>query len=93
MPKKYKPIPHFNNEDEEREFWAVADTSDYFDFSKAERVIFPNLKPSMRKVSVRMPEWLISSLKSLANKQDVPYQSLMKLFLADRVKEELGVAK
>lgn len=93
MKKKLKPIPEFKNEDEERDFWATADSSEYFDWSKAEQVVFPNLKPSTRSVSIRLPEWLLNYLKELANAQDVPYQSLMKIFLAERVKKELKLTK
>lgn len=89
MNKKFKPIPKFKSEDEERDFWATADTSEYFDWSKAERAVFPNLKPSTQTISLRLPESLLAYIKSLANKRDVPYQSLMKMFLADRVAQEL----
>lgn len=92
MLKRFKSMPKFKNEDAERKFWAQADTSQYFDFDKAQPVIFPNLKPSTRKISVRLPEWLIGYLKSLANQRDMPYQSLLKMFLADRVKKELHLA-
>lgn len=91
MKKKLKPIPKFKNEDQERAFWAAADASDYFDFAKAEPAIFPNLKPARQRISLRMPAWLINGLKSLANQRDIPYQSLTKIFLAERVKEELAV--
>lgn len=87
--KKLKQIPKFKNEDEEREFWATHDSTDYIDWSKAERAIFPNLKPSTESISLRLPQWLIASLKQLANKKDVPYQSLMKIFLAERIEQEL----
>lgn len=93
MRKRYKQIPKFKSEDEERKFWTKADTSEYFDYDKAERVIFPNLRPSTRKISLRLPEWLIDGVKTLANAQDVPYQSLMKLFLSERVKRELRFGK
>jgi len=89
MKKKFKPIPKFKTEDDERDFWAKADSSDYFDWSKAEEVIFPNLHPSTKSISLRLPEWLLARLKELANFRDVPYQSLIKIFLADRVKKEL----
>lgn len=89
MKKKFKSIPKFKNEDEERDFWATADTSEYFDWDKAEPVIFPNLKPSTETISLRLPEWLLAHIKQLANKRDVPYQSLMKIFLAERVEQEL----
>lgn len=89
MKKKLKPVPQFKNEDEERDFWATADTTEYFDWSKAERVVFPNLKRSTRSISLRLPESLISYIRQLANKDDVPYQSLIKMFLAERVRQEL----
>ena len=89
MKKKLKPIPKFKNEDEEREFWATADTSEYFDWSKAEPVIFPNLKPTTKSISLRLPEYLLARIKEIANSRDVPYQSLMKIFLAERVEKEL----
>lgn len=87
--KKFKRIPKFKNEDEERDFWATADSSEYFDWSKAERVIFPNLKPSRKAISIRLPEYLIARIKGIANSMDVPYQSLIKVFLAERVEKEL----
>jgi predicted DNA binding CopG/RHH family protein len=86
---KVKSIPNFKNEDEEREFWATHDVTDYFDMEKAEMAIFPNLKSSTKRISIRLPENLIYRLKQIANKKDVPYQSLMKIFLAEKVKEEL----
>lgn len=89
MKKKLKPIPKFKNEDEERDFWATADTSEYFDWSKTEEAIFPNLKPSTETISLRLPQYLLWRIKELANAKDVPYQSLMKIFLADRVQQEL----
>lgn len=89
MRKKLKPIPKFKNEDEERGFWATADTSEYFDWSKAEEAIFPNLKPSTETISLRLPGYLLWRIKQLANAKDVPYQSLMKIFLAERVQQEL----
>ena len=87
--KKQQQIPVFKNEDEEREFWAIHDSTDFVDWSKAERAVFPNLKPSTRTISLRLPESIIAALKVLANKRDVPYQSLLKVFLAERVEEEL----
>jgi len=86
--KKFKKIPHFSNEDEEREFWATHDSTEYIDWSKAEEAIFPNLKPTTKSISLRLPEFLLIQLKQLANKRDVPYQSLMKIFLAERVEAE-----
>ncbi len=89
MKKKLRVIPRFKNEDEEREFWAKHDSTDYFDLSKAEPVIFPNLKPTTESISLRMPGYLLSRIRALATSQGVPYQSLIKIFLADRVKQEL----
>ena len=86
---KKKPIPQFKNEDQERKFWNEHDSTEYVDWSKARSVIFPNLKPSVKSISVRLPESMLEELKLLANKKDVPYQSLMKVFLADRIREEL----
>ena len=84
-----KSIPEFKSEDEEREFWATHDSTEYVDWSQARRVIFPNLKPSTRTISVRMPESMVDELKVLANKRDVPYQSLIKMFLRERIDAEL----
>lgn len=81
MKKAFKKIPQFKDEDEEREFWATADTSEYFDFSKAERVSFPNLKPTSRSISIRIPEYLINRVKEKANAINVPYQSLIKEYI------------
>ncbi|MHB8597269.1 MAG: BrnA antitoxin family protein [Ktedonobacteraceae bacterium] len=89
MDSKRKPLPHLNSEDEEREFWATHDSTEYIDWSKAERnPTLSRLKPSTRTVSIRLPESLIAELKTLANKRDVPYQSLVKMFLAEKVREE-----
>lgn len=87
--KKLKKIPLFKNEDEERDFWDTHDVTDYFDMSKAEEVVFPNLKPSTETISLRLPEYLLARIKQIANFKDVPYQSLIKIFLAKSVKEEL----
>lgn len=83
-----KKIPNFRSEDQEREFWAAADSTGYVDWSKARVVRFPNLRPSTTAISVRLPETLLSELKQLANERDVPYQSLLKLYLSDRVATE-----
>jgi predicted DNA binding CopG/RHH family protein len=85
-----KKIPKFKNEDTERDFWELADSTEYIDWEKAEKALLPYLKPSLRKVSLRLPELMISELKQLANKRDVPYQSLMKLYLAERIQKELN---
>ncbi|MBN1494075.1 MAG: BrnA antitoxin family protein [Candidatus Omnitrophica bacterium] len=89
---KNNKIPKFRSEDEEREFWGSKDSSEYIDWSKAKRVTMPNLKPSVRNISIRLPETMIEELKLLANKKDVPYQSLMKIFIAERVNKELNKA-
>ena len=80
-----KPIPDFTSEDEERAFWASHDSTDYIDWPAAERVKLPNLKPSLRTISLRLPVSMIEDLKLIANQRDVPYQSLLKVFLADRL--------
>lgn len=84
-----KQLPKFRNEDEEREFWVSHDSSEYLDWTQARRVTLPKLKPSTKTISIRLPESLLDELKLLANKQDIPYQSLLKIFLAERVKQEL----
>jgi predicted DNA binding CopG/RHH family protein len=84
-----KPIPKFRSEDEEQAFWAEHDSADYVDWSKARRVVLPNLKPSTKTISLRLPEHMLEELKLLANKHDVPYQSLLKVFLAERLDVEL----
>ena len=86
---KKQKVPTFKNEDEEREFWATHDSMEFVDWSKARRAVFPNLKPSTKTISLRLPESIIAALKLLANKRDVPYQSLLKVFLAEKVEEEL----
>jgi predicted DNA binding CopG/RHH family protein len=86
--KNIKAIPAFRSEDAEREFWATADTTEYFDFSKARRVAFPNLKPSTATISLRLPQGMLDELRVLANQRDVPYQSLLKVFLSERLAAE-----
>ena len=90
MPKQQqrKPIPQFENEAEEQEFWSAHDSTDYVDWSQAQRVTFGRLKPSTQTISIRLPVALLEDLKLLANKRDVPYQSLVKIFLAERVAQE-----
>ena len=85
-----KKIPKFITEDEERDFWANADSSNYVDWSKAQRVLLPNIKPSLKTISLRLPELMIDELKLIANKRDVPYQSLIKIFLSERLSKELN---
>lgn len=84
-----KKIPEFNNEDEEREFWATHDSSEYIDWKRAKRIVLPELKPSLKTISIRLPESMIEELKLLAHKKDVPYQSLLKMFLSEKISEEL----
>jgi predicted DNA binding CopG/RHH family protein len=86
---KKKKIPKFKNEAEERLFWQENDSSEYIDWSEAEEVVLTNLKPSTRTISIRLPESMIDELKLLANKRDVPYQSLLKIFLSERIGSEL----
>ena len=86
--KKLKPIPVFKNEDEEAKFWNTHDSTQYVDWSKAVKVEFPNIKPTTKTITLRLPMNLLNSIKTLANKKDVPYQSLMKILLAQKVKEE-----
>jgi predicted DNA binding CopG/RHH family protein len=84
-----KKIPNFDTEDQEREFWSKSDSTEYIDWSKAEKTILPNLKPSTKKISLRLPETMINELKLLANKRDVPYKSLLKIFLSEKIDQEL----
>ncbi len=86
---KLKSMLKFKTEDKEREFWSTHDSTEYIDYSKAKRTLFPNLKPTTKTISIRLPESLIEKLKVLANKRDVPYQSLLKVLLAEKVDEEL----
>jgi predicted DNA binding CopG/RHH family protein len=83
-----KPIPEFQSEAEERAFWESHDTTAYVDWSQARLGLFPNLKPSTETISLRLPAGLLAELKTLANKRDVPYQSLLKVFLAEQVARE-----
>jgi predicted DNA binding CopG/RHH family protein len=83
-----KAVPAFGSEAEERAFWETHDTSPFTDWGKARVAVFPNLKPSTETISLRLPAALLATLKALANKRDVPYQSLLKVFLAERVDRE-----
>jgi len=85
MKKMNKKIPKFKNEDEEREFWANHSPLDYFDPSNFKKTSFPKLKPSLKSISIRLPEDMLAELKILANKKDVPYQSLAKIYLARQI--------
>ena len=85
--RRLRKIPRFRTEDEERAFWAVHDVTDYFDVRAAQRAIFPNLKPSTESISLRLPKYLLARIKERANEQDVPYQSLMKIYLMERIQK------
>jgi len=84
-----KKIPEFQSDAEERLFWQKQDSSEYIDWSDAENVVMPKLKPSTRSISIRLPESMIEELKVIANKRDVPYQSLLKIFISERIDAEL----
>lgn len=86
---KLKKIPAFKNEEEEKKFWSANDSSEYIDWKKSKRAVFPNLKPSVKTISIRLPEHILDEIKMLARKRDVPYQSLIRIFLKDRLNEEL----
>ena len=83
-----KKVPEFKNEDEEFEFWSTADSTEYVDWSRGQRAKLVNLKPTLRTISVRLPVAMVEDLKILANQRDVPYQSLLKVFLAERLQRE-----
>ncbi|MFN7942253.1 MAG: BrnA antitoxin family protein [Thermoanaerobaculia bacterium] len=87
--RQRKSIPKFASEAEEQEFWASHDSSAYLDWQSARPTVFPNLRPSSETISLRLPASLLADLKILANRLDVPYQSLLKVFLAERVEREL----
>ncbi|RMG45071.1 MAG: hypothetical protein D6719_00805 [Candidatus Dadabacteria bacterium] len=86
----HKKIPNFKSEDTEINFWANRDSTEYIDWSKGKTAVFPELKPSVKTISLRLPESMIAYLKVLANKRDVLYQSLLKMFLAERLEYELS---
>jgi len=86
--KKDNIIPDFKSEDEEREFWATHSPLDYFNTKEFKRASFPKLKPSVKSISIRLPEDMLAELKTLANKKDVPYQSLAKIYLARQISLE-----
>lgn len=83
-----KKPPKFKDEAAERAFWSTHDATDYVDWESARRVVLPNLKPSQKTISLRLPTMMLAELKRLANKRDVPYQSLLKVFLAERLEQE-----
>ena len=86
--KKLKKIPKFRSESAEKKFWQKNDTSGFVDCDSARKVSFPNLKPAVRSISLRLPESMLNDLKVIANKKDIPYQSLMKIFIYEKIKEE-----
>lgn len=88
MSKALKPIPKFRSEAEERRFWESHDSTDYVDWSKAQRARFPNLKLSTTAISLRLPQGTLDRIKIAANKRDVPYQSLIKVWLEEKLKAE-----
>lgn len=88
MSRKLKSIPRFRSEADERKFWETHDSTDYIDWSKAQRVQFPNLKLSTTAISLRLPQGLLDRIKVAANKRDVPYQSLIKVWLSEKVDAE-----
>ena len=88
MPTVKKRIPNFKTEDQEGKFWAKADSTEYIDWKTAERKKLVHLKPTLRTISLRLPVSMIEDLKVLANRRDVPYQSLLKVFLAERLAQE-----
>ncbi len=87
--KAKKKVPRFRSENGERSFWAKADSTDFVDWTKAQTPAMPQLKPTLKTISLRLPEPMLAELKLLANKRDVPYQSLLKMFLAERIEREL----
>jgi predicted DNA binding CopG/RHH family protein len=93
MNKKPRSIPKFRSEAEERRFWETHDSTDHIDWSKAERVRLPNLKPSTTSISLRLPVTLLDRIKVAANKRDVPYQSLIKTWLAEKTTDERGSSR
>ena len=88
---KLKPKQTFKSDAQETAFWASHDSTEYIDYSKSRRMIFPKLKPSTETISLRLPKSLLDQLKTLANKRDVPYQTILKLFVLERVQAELQI--
>ena len=92
MKRMLKPTPRFKTEAEEREFWETHDSTEYIDWSRAQRARFPNLKPSTKAISLRLPHSLLEQVKVEANKRDVPYQSLIKVWLAEKAEQSRSPA-
>jgi hypothetical protein len=93
MPSTRKKIPKFNSEEEERHFWSHADSTEYIDWSKAEDRALSRLKPTLRTISISLPEFVVAELTRLANKRDVPYESLLKTYIVDRIQAEVAAEK
>ena len=89
MKKNLKKIPNFKTEDEERKFWANADSTEYINWSKSEIMTLPKLKPSTKTISLRLPEAMLDEIRTIANKHDVPYQSFIKIILKEKIDAEL----
>ncbi|MEQ1600397.1 MAG: hypothetical protein HOP04_00530 [Methylophilaceae bacterium] len=85
MSKALKPIPEFASEADEKAFWETHDSTEYLDWTKAQRIVLPNLKPSTKTISLRLPQHLLDSIKAAANSRDVPYQSLIKVWLQEKL--------
>jgi predicted DNA binding CopG/RHH family protein len=85
MSKQPKTVPKFADEAEERTFWETHDSADYLDWTKAQRTVLPNLKPTTKTISLRLPQHLLDSIKAAANSRDVPYQSLIKVWLQEKL--------
>ena len=92
MPKKLKEIPTFKSEDEEREFWAANDSTEFVKWGAAEASVLPKLKPTTRTISLRISGSMLDKIRAAANKRDVPYQSLIKIYLKERIDEELKIS-
>ncbi len=88
MKKQLKAAPKFANESEERRFWETHDSSEYLDWNTAQKVVLPNLKPTTKTISLRMPQHLLDSLKAAAHSRDVPYQSLIKVWLQEKLHDQ-----
>jgi predicted DNA binding CopG/RHH family protein len=91
--KDLKQFPEFKNLEDEGKFWDTHDSTEYIDWSDAQKTVFPNLKYSTESISLRLPTPLLARLKELANEKDVPYQSLMKVYLSERIDHEIKLTK
>lgn len=91
MQSTSKEMPKLATEEDERTFWATHDSTEFVDWDKAEAVVLPHLKTSTKSISLRLPESMLDQLRMIANKRDVPYQSLIKLFLMERIEQELRI--